>query len=267
MKKHTTVKVTGMLLLGVMLASACTQTYSQTPLGTPSLIPTGLFVSPIAGGQDPLKVVSDIGTQTAAARTAVANGGTPVVAGTPIAAGSPNAAGTQTAGVVATALAGGGTAAPASGSTPIAVTVNPNSATSTPLIQSNTAVPGSTVVAPTFSGAVPSSYTLQKGEWPFCIARRYNVNPNELLNQSGLSQAESSMLMPGRVLTMPTTGDPFPGTRAWHNHPNSFTVDSSDTTISGVACYYGDLDPQSIATANNLTLSSALNAGQVLKIP
>ncbi len=195
--------------------------------------------------------------------TQIANGGTPVAASTAVAAGSPNAAGTQTADVVATALAGG----PTAGSTLLAVTVNPNSATSTPLIQNNTAVPGSTVVAPTFSGAVPSTYTLQKGEFPYCIARRYNVNPNELLTSSGLSQAESSMLMPGRVLTMPQTGDPFPGTRALNNHPDSFTVDSSDTTINGVACYYGDLDPQSIATANGLTLSSDLTAGQVLKIP
>jgi len=254
MKNNTTVKLTGMLLLGVMLASACTQTYSQTPLGTPTLIPTSFFVSPIAGGQDPLKVVTGIGTQTAAAKTALAGGN--VVAGT----NTPGAAVTVSG---ATATPAVGTQAPAA-TTPVAITVVPGGSTFTPTTQAGT---GSTVVAPTFSGTVPSTYTLEKGEWPYCIARRYNVNPNELLARSGLSADQSSILMPGRVLTMPQTGDPFPGPRAWHNHPDSFTVDSSDTTVSGVACYYGDLDPQSIATANNLSLGSILTAGQVLKIP
>jgi LysM repeat protein len=114
---------------------------------------------------------------------------------------------------------------------------------------------------------VPSSYTLQKGEFPYCIARRFNLNPNELLSQNGLSVAESSSLMPGLVLTIPQTGNPFPADRAWHTHPATYTVPSSDTTISAVACYYGDIEPQAIATANNLSISSALNAGQTLTIP
>ena len=33
----------------------------------------------------------------------------------------------------------------------------------------------------------PSTYTLQKGEWPICIARRYDVNLNDLFNLNGLN--------------------------------------------------------------------------------
>ena len=41
MNKNLNVRLTGILLVGMILASACTQTYSQAPLGTPTLISTG----------------------------------------------------------------------------------------------------------------------------------------------------------------------------------------------------------------------------------
>lgn len=260
MKTNHTWKLTALLLIGVMLASACTQTYSQTPLGTPTLIPTGLFVSPFPSGQDPLQIIAQLGTQTAAAETATAGG---TVAASPT-LGTPS---TATTGTVATPT--GPTATPTVGTpvtqaaTLIPVTVIPSGSTFTPTTQA-----GSTVVVPTVApGSVPATYTLQKGEWPYCIARRFNVNPDELLNVNGLTVAESSMLMPGLVLTIPQTGDPFPADRAWHTHPDTYTVASSDTTVNGVACYYGDIDPQTIATANSLTLSSILTVGQTLTIP
>src|SRR5512146_2485874 len=114
MKMNRTMKLAGMLLLGVMLVSACTQTYSQTPLGTPTLIPTGLFVSPFPSGQDPLKIIADLGTQTASAMTAEAGGGTVAVAGTP---GTP---GTQT-----TAAAGSGTPSAEASETEASTTLLP----------------------------------------------------------------------------------------------------------------------------------------------
>jgi LysM repeat protein len=258
MNKNRLVKIIGILLLGVMLTSACTQTYSQAPLGTATLLPTGLFVSPFPSGQDPLQIIADLGTQTAQAQTAAAGGATVAVSGTP---------GTPASGTAATQS--GASSTPNSGTpvtaqpTLIAVTVIPGGSTFTP-----TPRPGSTAI-PSTSISVPvgNSYTLAKGEWPYCIARRFNVNPNELLSLNGLSDLQSTMLMPGRLLYLPQTGDPFPAARVWHSHPDSYTVGSSDTTVSGVACWYGDISPQSIATANNLTLSSTLSVGQVLTIP
>src|SRR5512140_611138 len=196
MKTNRTMQFTGMLLLGVLLLSACTQTYSQTPIGTPTSIPTGLFVSPFPSGQDPLKIIADLGTQTAAAGTAAAGGATVAVVGTP---GTPS---TQVI-VTDTSAATSGTQV----ATLLPVTVIPGGSTFTPTTQA-----GSTIVVPTIAagtvGPVPASYTLQKGEWPYCIARRYNVNPTDLLNINNLTVAQSSMLMPGLVLTLPQTGNP-----------------------------------------------------------
>ncbi|HTP02330.1 MAG TPA: LysM peptidoglycan-binding domain-containing protein [Anaerolineales bacterium] len=263
MNTKQTMKLTSILLLGVLLASACTQSYSTAPAGTPTLIPTGLFVSPYPSGQDPLKIIADLGTQTAQAQLAATSG---TAVGTPV---TP-AAGTGVAGTDTPAVATSGTDV----STLFPVTVVPGGSTFTPTVQG-----GSTVVVPTTSGTqtvpttsgtvgpVPSSYTLQKGEWPWCIARRYNLNPNELLSINGLSVDQSNSLMPGLVLTMPTTGNPFPGDRALHTHPATYSVPSSDTTISAVACYYGDVHPDAIASTNNLTVSSVLTAGQSLTIP
>jgi hypothetical protein len=44
-------------------------------------------------------------------------------------------------------------------------------------------------------------------------------------------------------------------------------VKSSDETIYGVACLFGDIDPSAIAQANNISVDAALTAGQSLNIP
>ena len=117
---------------------------------------------------------------------------------------------------------------------------------------------------PTTAVGRPATYTLQQGEFPYCIARRFNVNPDDLLSINGIT--DGGLFYPGRTLTIPQTGS-FPGDRSLHNHPDTYTVDTSDTTIYGVACYYGDVLPQDIAGANGITLSSALTVGQRLTIP
>lgn len=226
----------GLIVLGTMMASACTQTYSQAPLATPTLISTGLFVSPFPSGQDPLKIVADLGTKTAMAKTAQAGGTANPAAGTSSAATSDS--GTQVAGAA----------------TPGPATVEPLTTSGVPLA---TAKPGG-------SGVRPTSYTVQQGEFPYCIARRFNVNPADLLAANGL--ASGSALYPGTTLTIPQTGS-FPGDRSLMNHPDTYTVDSADTTIYAVACAYGDVMPQDIASANSLSVSSSLTVGQKLTIP
>jgi LysM repeat protein len=239
--------ILGVLIFSVTLVSACTQTYSQAPLATPTLISTGLFVSPFPAGQDPLQVVADLGTQTAAAKTAQAGGGTTTPSTALAVSGTP---GTQAATPTA------GTAPATAANTSGASTVVP--ATKSATQQATTPVATSNVVA-------PGSYTLQQGEFPYCLARRFNVNPDQLMSANGIT--DSTVLYPGKVLTIPQSAGPFPGDRAWHDHPTTYTVPSSDTTIYGVACWFGDLLPQDIASANGLTLSSALTTGQQLTIP
>lgn len=249
MHKTSYSKLLPVLVLGMLLAAACTQTYSQAPLATPTLISTGLFVSPFPSGQDPLQIVAQLGTQTAVAKTVEAGG--PTSAGTSLAVtGTPATA--SGASATTTVSSGGSPAA----TTQAAATVVP--ATKTPTLRSGTAIPTSAV-------SVPSSYTLQAGEFPYCIARRFNINPDQLMSANGIT--DGSVFQPGKTLIIPQSAGPFPGDRSLHDHPDTYTVASSDTTIYGVACYYGDALPQDIASANGLSLSSPLTIGKQLTIP
>lgn len=157
-----------------------------------------------------------------------------------------------------TALAMGGNATTPVVGTPIPGTTSvPN----TPVFQTPTSAP-STAIPP--SDTKPATYTLQEGEYPYCIARRFNVNPDELLNLNGLSGG--GLYVPGLVLKIPQTGNPFPGERSLIPRPATYTVAAYDT-IYKIACKYGDIDPITIASANNLVAPYTLKTGQSITIP
>ncbi|MDD5468632.1 MAG: LysM peptidoglycan-binding domain-containing protein [Anaerolineales bacterium] len=120
------------------------------------------------------------------------------------------------------------------------------------------------VVVPTQTPGIPKTYALQKGEHPYCIARRFDVNPEEMLRLSGLSGG--STFATGTVLKIPQSGRPFPGKRALKSHPTTYTVGSGDT-IYTIACEFGDVSPNMIALANGLKPPYKLSAGQKLHIP
>ncbi len=120
------------------------------------------------------------------------------------------------------------------------------------------------VVVPTATPGIPTSYTLHQGEFPFCIARRFNVDPAELLSINGLNSR--SLYYAGMVLKIPQTGHTFPGNRVLRAHPTTYTVTAGETIYS-IACLFGDVDPSAIAFANNLTSPYKLTSGQVLNIP
>ena len=111
---------------------------------------------------------------------------------------------------------------------------------------------------------VPATYTLQQGEFPYCIARRFNVNIGTLLSLNGLNS--SSKPAAGFALKIPQDGIPFGSSRALHNHPTTYNVTANDTIYS-VACYFGDVDPLVIAQVNNLQPPNKLTPGQSLNIP
>ncbi len=231
------------VVISTVMISACTQSLSTPPAATPSKLPPDLFVSPIATGGNPMDMIQEFAQQTSAAQTTVANGGTPatpqpVVTGTVI---------TPQAGTVVPAT----TAAP---STP----TNAVLGTPVPVTPSG---PTATAVPP---GVRPPTYTLQNGEFPFCIARRFNVDPDALLSASGLTSPD--IYYAGLTLTIPQSGA-FPGTRMLASHPTTYTVASSDETVYSVACKFGDVDPAAIAAANNISASAKLTAGQKLQIP
>lgn len=116
---------------------------------------------------------------------------------------------------------------------------------------------------PTATPGTPSTYTLQRGEHPYCIARRFNVNPDELLRQSGLSRG--STFYAGMQLNIPRSGS-FPANRSLKAHPTNYTVASGDSIYS-IACAFGDADPNAIIAANNLQAPYNLSVGQSLYIP
>jgi LysM repeat protein len=105
---------------------------------------------------------------------------------------------------------------------------------------------------------------LREGEFPYCIARRYNVDPEALIAASGLTNPD--VYYAGLKLIIPSSGT-FPGTRALKQHPASYTVASGDETVYSIACAFGDVDPNAIATTNGISASAKLTVGQVLQIP
>jgi len=236
------------LIIITMLITGCTQSLSQAPLATPTLIATGLFVSPFPSVENPMAMIEEFAKQTAAAQTAAA-GGASATPGTPQAV--------VTTGTVITVQAGGSI-------TPTATAGTPTNANSVPTTAVVIVTPGGPTATPIPVGSRPSSYTLQAGEFPYCIARRFNVDPDDLLSINGLTIG--TVFMPGITLKIPQSGV-FPGDRALALHPTTYTVSSSDETIYGVACRYGDVDPAVLASTNGLSVSADLITGQQLKIP
>jgi LysM repeat protein len=113
-------------------------------------------------------------------------------------------------------------------------------------------------------GGPPATYTLAEGEFPYCIARRFNVSLTELLNLNDLTL--ESLLSPGQELKIPQTGNPFEGERVLHEHPTTYTVQAGDN-LNRIACYFGDVSPDMIALQNNLTSNPELQVGEKLVIP
>ena len=216
------------LMLVSLTLSACNKPYSQAAAATFTPVPqSNLFASaqPTTMGD-----ISVFATQTAIVQQLTASPGAP-------------------------------------GITPPAVT-----ATNTPLVFVNptatatlAVVPNAPSATPIPAGSRPASYTLQNGEFVYCIARRFNVNPDEILALNGL--ADSQTIYAGLVIKIPQSGNGFPGNRMLRNHPASYTVSASDETVYSVACAFGDVDPALIAQKNGISVGAALTAGQILNIP
>ena len=221
--------VTVILVIGL---SACERPASVAPKGATSpTVPEGGF--PVPGTtEDVMGQLESFATQTAIALS----GGAPAV--------QPTAA--TTPGAPAPTAAAQATTAPQPA-------------------QPQAASPSKTpIVVPTATPGKPNSWTLHAGEHPFCIARRFDINPTDLLDASGLSAGSSYSV--GTVLKIPNNARDFPGGRSLKKHPDTYTVGSKDTIYS-IACEYGDADPYAIAAANGLSAPYKLSNGQELYIP
>ena len=141
------------LVLVSLTLSACNKPYSQAAAATFTPVPqSNLFASPQPTNMGDVQVFA---TGSAIAQLTT----------------SPGAPAASTA-----------TLAP--GVTPLAVT-----ATNTPLVSVNptatlAVAPNAPSATPIPVGARPANYPLHQGEFPYCIARRFDVDPVELLSLS-----------------------------------------------------------------------------------
>jgi LysM repeat protein len=142
---------------------------------------------------------------------------------------------------------------------PIAVTET--SAPAAPAAPTNTPEPVQYVQA---TPGIPTQYVLKYGEFPFCIARRFDVNQYELLAINGLGLNSSTYV--GMTLKIPQTGNNFDGNPALRAHPDTYTVKAGDT-LEMIACKYGNISPDLIALQNGLEAPYTLTVGQKLTIP
>ncbi len=247
-KNHRRVLMLSVLTIAAVVVSACERSIAPPPAETATPIPMGLFVSPIASVENPMEMIEQFAKQTEAAQTSASGAG---ATGTPASTTGTPQAGATDAGTIAAA-------------TPTA-TLNAGTPTNAnPVAATTSAPPVGTPVPP---GSRPSTYTLQKGEWPWCIARRFDVDPYALLQASGLTVAQGESLATGTQLTIPQGAGSFPGSRVLKTHPASYTVASGDETVGSIACAFGDVDPNAIVSANNLGSNPKLTVGQTLQIP
>ncbi len=238
MKRGTWVAFT--LMMSAVLISACEQPYSTPAAVTNTPInQENLFATPASGNPTGLSPAEVFATQTAQLA-------------------DPNLVPTFTA-------TSSGATNPTATQTPfVSLPIN----TTTPITPTATlALPGGVTSSPFPSGSRPATYTLQSQEFPFCIARRYNLDPESLLAQNGINNG--TVFYAGVVLNLSNVASPFPDNRALRPHPTTYTVTgNADTTVYGVACKFGDVFPDAIVSANSgITLGSTLSVGQTLNIP
>ena len=114
-----------------------------------------------------------------------------------------------------------------------------------------------------------TTYTLQDGEDLVCLGRRFNVSVSSLLAQNNLTDPNEAGT--GDVIVLPSNPENWKmtdgyGRRMLVLHPASYTTESGDNLFS-IACKYGDVRPEDIATQNQLVLGETLPAGLKISIP
>ena len=111
----------------------------------------------------------------------------------------------------------------------------------------------------------PATYTIMPGEFPYCIARRFNVDPGSLLSVNGLGT--NSNVAAGANLKIPTGtwNTSAYGSRSLKSHPVDYTVVAGDSVYE-IACKFGDVTPEAILAVNNISAGD-IKAGMTLRIP
>jgi hypothetical protein len=152
-------------------------------------------------------------------------------------------------------------------SSPIASSTSIFGATATIAASSTTAPTATTTPAPITELDVPNNYTLHLGEWPYCLARRFDIGSASLLAANDLTEQQAANLSVGYTLVIPVDDvGSFGGDRSLRSHPTTYTASGTDTIYS-IACAFGDVWPEHIAEANAMDIDEDLQGGLQLHIP
>ena len=138
--------------------------------------------------------------------------------------------------------------------------------TPTPFLTSTPIPTATNTPAPTSEVGVPSSYTLHEGEWPYCLARRFDIEADALLEANGLTEDQAAELSVGTTMNIPAGAAAYGGQRSLRSHPTTYTASGIDTLYS-IACQFGDVWPEHIAEANGQELDYKPSGGEQLHIP
>ncbi len=114
--------------------------------------------------------------------------------------------------------------------------------------------PGAT--GPTPVPGLPTTYTVQRGDWLFAIARRFGIGVTQL---QAANPGVGNYLIPGQVLNIPSPGTPSSAA------PISYTVRARDT-LTSIALRFRTT-PYAIQIANHLSNPNFIYPGQVLVVP
>jgi len=148
--------------------------------------------------------------------------------------------------------------------TPAPLTLSTTAAGTPGLVATTGAGTAVVITFATSTPGIPASYTIQKGEFPYCLARRFNVSAGDILSLNGLGA--NTQVSEGTVIKIPQSSTWSAGERALKSHPTTYTVSTGDT-IYTIACKFGDVDPNIIISANGLVSPYTLTSGKTLQIP
>jgi LysM repeat protein len=109
----------------------------------------------------------------------------------------------------------------------------------------------------------PSTYTVQRGDWLYALARRFGVSVAALLGANpGINP---NFLFPGQVLNIPSSGNPPPGDGNPPPSSGTYTVQPGDTLFSIAVRFHTTI--YALQIKNNLANPNFIYPGQVLTIP
>ncbi len=110
----------------------------------------------------------------------------------------------------------------------------------------------------------PNTYTVQRGDWFYSIARKFGVSVAAL--QAANPTVNPNFVYPGQVLSIPgSSGAPAPAPAPSTSGGNTYTVRAGDTLYS-IAVRFGKT-VYALQIANHLPNPNAIYPGQTLVIP